>query len=168
MKKNNSEFSHIIDIGEITDKGEKIILTATAAQCAALAERLKQKGIKGLTAAIDIRKNYDSYSLTGTAECSVLLADVVSLDEFWQKINTRFSENFKIGTEENNAMFEMDSIFFTSSQLDVAEVAVEYISLEIPSYPRKTEQPFIYREFEESEERSTPFAVLKNRMKKEG
>ncbi len=163
MKKNNSIFSYEINLFEMPEKGHKIRINATEKDCKKIAQQMEQKEIKDLHAYIEIKKNYGIFQMSGKISCDILLKDVVSLEEFWEPIDTEFSEEFKVGEseKENN---EIEEIYIHNSQyLDIASVIFEYILLEIPSYPRKGEEVFFHQEFS-PEETNNPFAGLKEKL----
>ncbi len=163
MKKNTEDFYYEIDLNEIGEKASKLTFEAKASECESIAFRLGQAELKDLQAVVEIGKSYDIYLLSGKISCEVLLTDAINLEDFWHKVEVEFDERFKLGNPEDNN-FELDEIYFyNSDKLDLAEIIVEYISLEIPSHPRKDDEVFVHKEFE-GEEKISPFSNLKEML----
>ncbi len=165
MKKNNLEKTFLIDLFDVSEKPSVVVINGSPKECQKMAERLELKDIKDLSAKLEVSKKFGIYTLSGKISCEVLLTDAISLEEFWEIIDTEVSEDFKIGQPDKNSSDIEEIYYHEGNEIDMFEVASEYISLEIPTFPRMSEEIFVHKEFE-TEEKNTPFAGLKDALAK--
>jgi len=137
-----------------------IEIEATAAECAALAERLLLPGI----ASLYCRWRCQSLpagivSATGVLRAAITQLCVVSLDPFPAKIDERFEVRFvpesEIGEEDESE--EIDEIPYQGFEIDLGEATSEQLALSLDPYPRK---PGAELPPEATDESAHPFAAL--------
>ncbi len=137
-----------------------IEVKATAAECAAVAERLLLPGI----ASIYCRWHCSALPGGQVAVKGLLKADitqtcVVSLDPFPARIDERFEVRFvpaaDLGEEDESE--EIDEIPYTGSEIDLGEATVEQLALSLDPYPRKDDAVL---HPSASDDSANPFAAL--------
>jgi hypothetical protein len=179
------EWSHNIPAGEIPAAGLRLDISADARQCRDVARRLRVGAVEGLAAHFDISRESGSALILvrGAVSAKVTQDCVVS----GQKMVSEISEDFEAFYADSEAavsflkarherlgrlgdelqmLEEHDDPEPLSEQgeIDLGELAVQYLSLAVAPYPRSGEAAAV--ELPEgarlSGETHRPFAALKN------
>lgn len=161
------EFPRPVPIDTIgSEKAKEREITATAAECAALAKRLDLQGLHGLTATVALeRLPGDEIVARGRVVADVVQTCVVTLEPVSAHIDETFEVRFTtrpelevhdadIGPEDEDPMEPLEGDF-----LDIGELAAQQLALALDPWPRLpgVELP---TEAASVPERDGPFAVL--------
>ncbi|MFZ2869591.1 YceD family protein [Zavarzinia sp.] len=180
----NYEFSRPLRAESVHVRGRTEKLTATPAECAALARRFDIISVESLRAEIELRPHRrDGLALTGRLVADVTQACVVSLEPVPAHVEVAFERVFEPGAEDPEAGFSVEDLFDPDAEdppeplidgiVDLGEVVAEELALSLDPYPRApgAEIPAQYRaEPEDAAEKAEstkaqgthrPFAVLK-------
>lgn len=180
----NYEFSRPLRAESVHARGRTEKLSATPAECAALAKRFDILSVESLTAEIELRPHRrDGIALSGRLVADVTQACVVSLEPVPSHVEAQFERVFEPGAEDPDAGFSVDDLFDPDAEdppeplidgiVDLGELVAEELALSLDPYPRApgAEIPAQYRaEPEDEAERPAsekaqgthrPFAVLK-------
>jgi uncharacterized metal-binding protein YceD (DUF177 family) len=140
------EFSRLIAIdGIVPDKLRKESIVASEEECAALARRFGIRSLSDFSADLSIRRvpGGTAVSIEGAFRANVVQACVVSLLDVHTHLEGSFDTYF---TEDADQVRE--EIAFTldddldaaemvhNGMVDLGEVVAQYLSLELPPYPR--------------------------------
>lgn len=175
------EFSRPLRAESVHMRGRTERLTATPAECAALAARFDILAVSSLTAQIELRPHRrDGLALSGHLVADVVQACVVSLEPVPAHIEVDFERVFEPGAEDPNESFSVDDLFDPDAEdppeplidgiVDLGEVVAEELALSLDPYPRApdAEIPAQYRDTDEEDpaqaragDTHRPFAVLK-------
>lgn len=163
------EFSYIIKLDEIGNQESNYAIKANAKECQALAERLKIKEIKYFNVKASLIKHSSHLvKVKGSFEAEVVQTSVISLEDFSSLISESFSTSFSKRFESRQVVdidLEEDDIeILEHNQIDIGELATEYLALALPNFPRQEGEVFSYSNKEQDIENKekNPFAVLKN------
>jgi Large ribosomal RNA subunit accumulation protein YceD len=173
----NHEFTRLIGIEGITpDKTRFENVEATPEECAAVAKRLDLRELSNFKAWYEIRRvaGNTAIRIAGRFTADVVQGCVVTLRDVpgavKAKFETFFSENAK--KDEDVDIFS-DSIednaeMIVGGQIDLGEVAVQYLSLELDPYPRAPGVSLPAQMTENGASgKPNPFQVLAGLMKKD-
>lgn len=161
------EFSHIIKLSEIGDKEIVYEISANEEERIALAQRLNIKEVKSFTATVSLHKSGEFLvKANGSFEAKIIQTSVISLEDFTSDIKESFSTTFSNQTSEKEAVEididEEDTEIIHNNQIDIGELATEYLALAVPTFPKKEGEVFSYtskeQEFENKEKNA--FSVL--------
>lgn len=168
------EFSRTVAVHDVRDGGLGLTITATEAECAALARRFGLLSLADVSADLRLRTAPgDSLLLEGHATATVVQACIVTGEPVKSSIASEFSVRYispVIGTESLEAeeldVLGEDTELLPSDVIDVGEVVAQYLSLAIDPYPRKPGAVAGVVELTPDgaipgTERANPFAVLK-------
>lgn len=143
---NKPEFSRLIAIDGIApDKARKETVTADDAECAALAQRLGLRSLRNFAADLVIRRvpGGTAVRIEGRLQADVVQACVVSLQDVHAHVDgafdTYFTEDAEKAREEISFTLDDDldaAEMVHNGMIDLGEVVTQYLSLEIPPYPR--------------------------------
>ncbi|HTC10002.1 MAG TPA: DUF177 domain-containing protein [Acetobacteraceae bacterium] len=134
------EFSRPQPRPRIPPAGQDITVEATAAECAALAARLRLPAVQRLTCRFHLRPApNDGVTAEGWLAALVTQTCVVSLDDFDAAISEHFTLHFvAAGTESNDVDPETDDeVPYTNDTIDLGEAATEQLALALDPWPRK-------------------------------
>jgi uncharacterized metal-binding protein YceD (DUF177 family) len=138
------EFSRLIAIEGITpDKVRKETITASAAECEALARRFDLRGLSEFKARISLRRVTGGPALRvqGDFEAEVVQTCVVSLQDVHAHVQGHFDTFFSEETAAPAAEIALDDDetspeIITNGVIDMGEIVAQYLSLELDPYPR--------------------------------
>lgn len=159
------EFSRMVGLDRIGPKGLDVTVEASAAELAALAERMQLPAVLSLRCGFHlIREGRDKVLVRGGLHARVTQTCVVSLEDFDTDVDEVFQVRFvPAGQEsEDDDPDADDEIPFEGNAIDLGEAAAEQLALALDPYPRMpgVELPEAAAE-PEPEARPNPFAVLK-------
>lgn len=144
------ELSRIVIADKVTTAGGHEVVTATEAECAALAKRFDLISLSGLTARLRLRRVRGEFiKVTGEVEADVVQRCVVTLDPVPGHVKEEFSALFApdhlIPKEEEDA--ESDHFQYLggdedfpepmpAGRIDIGELVAQNLSLSLDPYPR--------------------------------
>ncbi|MBR7159180.1 MAG: DUF177 domain-containing protein [Alphaproteobacteria bacterium] len=163
------EFSRLISTEHIDSAGKTHEITASPAECEALAQRFSLEGILHLSASIFLqRESAGRIKASGTFTAQIIQKSAISLEPFSSTICEDFTTLFTEG-EEYAEEIDIDSDkedidFISEGRIDIGELTAEYLALAIPLFPRQEDETFTYKNEPEDTENTqkNPFAVLKD------
>lgn len=133
------EFSRSIALDHIGTQGLDLTLEATAAECAALAERMQLPAVHAVSCAFHlIRESRDVVVARGFLRARITQTCVVSLDDFQANVEEAFQLRFVPAGEESDDVDPEadDEIPYEGNQIDLGEAAAEQLALALDPYPR--------------------------------
>ncbi len=156
-----NELHRPVLVGQIHADGSDYVVEATAAECAALTERMMIPGVLALRCSFHlVRESGSTIRGRGTLTARVVQTCVVSLEEFEAAVEERFSVRFVPAGRETDDLDPDadDEIPFEDGVLDLGEAAAEQLALALDPYPRMpgADLPEI-----DVEEDINPFAALR-------
>lgn len=156
----NPELHRPILIDRIGPDGLDIVVEATPAECAALAERMNLPAVSALSCEFHLEwENETRVVARGHLRTTVVQTCVVSLEDFEAAVDERFRVRFVPSGEEDETIDPDadDEIPYEGRVLDLGEAAAEQLGLALDPYPRMpgAELPDL-----EEEESTHPFAGL--------
>ncbi|OJX81031.1 DUF177 domain-containing protein [Magnetospirillum sp. 64-120] len=164
------EFSRPVLVDTIPTRGMDMEIEASAAECAALAERFAINKVAGLKAKAHLRALAGGtlFKVDGHIRAVVEQTCVVTLEPVEQVIDESFMITFGAG-EESDTM-ELDLSMddddppepLTDGAIDLGEVVAEHLALALDPFPRKAGAglPEIKEDAPIKEEKASPFAAL--------
>lgn len=163
-----SEFSQIITPDAVPREGQTVRLQPSEAQLSAVAERLELVELVSFTADIDLRWEGagETLRLAGRLLASVVQRCVVTLQPVASEIDFPFVERFLLqqpDMEEEilvSADEELDLDVIPAEGLDVADIAVQHLSLALDPYPRHPDAEEQADADDEPDVPTGPFAKL--------
>ena len=158
-------FTHLVTVDDIPARGLKVTLEAPQGVLPAIAKRLDVEGVTHLEAQIDVTRKGPLVFLEGRIQAQLQRVCVSSLENMEEEIDETFRIEFEQGAEENltEEEVEIDADApepLPDETLDLADIAVQQVSLAMTPFPRKpgaepvkdtAEQPSL-----------SPFAALKD------
>lgn len=167
------EFSRPVAIESLVPDRERIDdFTASEAECAALAKRFDLRELSDFKGRLTIRRITEGkfVSVHGVFEADIVQACVVSLRDVPAHVQGEFetyfsedgkefdpNEDFNLEIEEED---ELNSVY-NHGALDLGELLAQYLSLELPPYPRAPGVSLAAQMAEAGEASTTnPFQVL--------
>ena len=173
-----SEFSRPVPLDRLNSETIVRSLTASSAECAALAARFKILAVQALSGTLRVTRPGGGPTLRveGQVEADVVQTCVITLQPCEQHLAEAFVQRFTLEPEE-----ELEEVFsdpeaeepaepLTGESLDFGEVLAEQLALALDPYPRAAGATFEGAHFgsaaSEGEtdagwESESPFAVLK-------
>ena len=147
----SSEFCRFFNFDKVGTTGAQVRLTATPEECQALAVRFSISEVRFLEVLFQITRDTDraqTYLIEGTLKAEVVQPCVVTLLDIHTPITAALVVK-AVPTHEltisSIATFdwaeEIDEEVYTQNQLDLGEIAAQYLALEIPFYPRHPHAP---------------------------
>ena len=130
------ELSRIVIVDKLPDA---IVVEADAAECAALAERLRIVEVQSLTCRFSLRRHGNTVEAEGALDAAVLQSCVVTLDPVAQRVAERFVILFVPAGREPEDGDDPDSpdhIPYEGRSIDLGEAAAEQLALALDPYPR--------------------------------
>jgi uncharacterized metal-binding protein YceD (DUF177 family) len=134
-----SEFPRPLSLDRIGPHGLDMTVEATAAECAALAERMKLPSVSALTCVfLLIRESRDAVAARGHLRAVVTQTCVVSLEDFEATVEEVFQIRFVPAGEETDDIDPEadDEIPYEGNSIDLGEAAAEQLGLALDPYPR--------------------------------
>jgi uncharacterized metal-binding protein YceD (DUF177 family) len=154
------EFHRPLSLDRIGAHGLDIAVEATAAECAALAERMKLPAVRSVACTFHlIREGRDVVLARGHLQARVVQTCVVSLEDFEAPVDEVFQVRFVPAGEETDDIDpdSDDEIPFEGNLIDLGEAAAEQLGLALDPYPR---MPGAVLTEAEPEVKPHPFAAL--------
>jgi uncharacterized metal-binding protein YceD (DUF177 family) len=167
------EFSRVITIARISQKGTEERLEAKPAERAALAERFDLIEIPALKAEIMlIQGPQQTIAATGLIEAEVIQRCVVTLEPISSRLAIDVDVTFapqEANLNIDKAFKEMglddDFEFFSGGKIDIGELVAQQLGVSIDPYPRKANAALVVAEFGGKDEKRRPFAKLSAALK---
>ncbi len=134
---------------------------ADAAECVAIAARLRIPAVLSLACNFVLRRRGERVDAQGSLRAMVVRECVVSLEPFEVAIQEVFDIRFvPPGTEEadDDDPLAIDELPFEGVAVDLGEAAVEQLALALDPYPRRPEA--VLPELAEPPDAPHPFAAL--------
>ena len=135
---NTPEFSRSFDVRQL--EGKQPVLTATAEECAALAQRFDLVRINELVATLLLTREDRSVIATGTLKADIVQSCAVSAEDFPVSIDETITFRFiSAGTAPSEEEIELDAnaldeIPYNGSEVDLGEAVAESLALAIDPY----------------------------------
>lgn len=163
-----SDFSHIVMPDAVPREGRTVRLRPSEEQLSAIAERLELVELSSFTADIDLRWEGvgETLRLAGRLVASIVQRCVVTLQPVFAEIDFPFVERFALESpdlEEEilvSADEELDRDVIPAEGLDVADIAVQHLSLALDPYPRHPDAEEQAEANDEPDVPTGPFAKL--------
>lgn len=134
-----SEFSRIFDAVGLP--GSEQVLTATEAECAALAARFALVSVKGLTARIVLAPDGPSVRASGRLEADVVQSCAVSGEDLTVRITEPIALHFVPATKPSPsdseielAAEDLDQLEMDGTRFDLGEAVAQTLALAIDPY----------------------------------
>ncbi|MCX7372387.1 MAG: DUF177 domain-containing protein [Alphaproteobacteria bacterium] len=159
-----TEFSRPLRVSAVPAPGQRLVLEASAEECAALAARFGILSVAGLRAEMVLRPDAaGGIAVDGTLSARVVQACVVSLEPVAQVARDEFA--FRIlpeGAEPTEDLEGEDEVELENGIAELGEVVAQYLSLALDPYPRAegAELPDAARD-----DSANPFAALRGMNK---
>jgi uncharacterized metal-binding protein YceD (DUF177 family) len=152
------ELSRSVVIDRIPSAGLEQRVEANAAECAAIAARLRLPGVAALACTFHLTPGAGMVRAEGHLEAEVTRTCVVTLEDFQQHVAEDFAVRFvPAGTESDEDPESEDEIPIESGLIDLGEATVEQLALALDPYPR---MPGATLPKAAAEEDENPFAAL--------
>lgn len=135
----NPEFHRPLSLDRIGQLGLDMTVEATAAECAALAERMNLPGVLAVSCTFHlIRESRDKVAARGVLRARVTQTCIISLDDFDAAVEEVFQIRFVPSGEETDDIDpeSEDEIPFDGNMIDLGEAASEQLGLALDPYPR--------------------------------
>lgn len=158
------EFSRPLRVSGVPAAGQRLVLEASADECAALAARFGILAVSGLRAELVLRPDTaGGISVDGRLSARVVQACVVSLEPVAERVTDEFA--FRIlpeGAEPSDDLEGEDEVELEHGIAELGEVVAQYLSLALDPYPRAegAELPDAARD-----DSANPFAALRGLKK---
>ena len=135
------EFSRLERRDTIGSTEHAVSITATEAECAALAVRFGLVAVKRLEAKFRIRTEAAGIVARGTVSAAVVQACSVTDEPLPVTVNeeiaVRFIEEDAVNEEEIELSEDaLDTMFYTGGGIDLGEAAAETVALALDPFPR--------------------------------
>ncbi len=167
-------FSHIIDLEDAANRGRPASFNASPEQWAQIIEIFDLLALKSFTVQSQVTKLINgSYEVHGSLNAVVVQPSVVS----YEPVTTTISEPFLVMLVPSQKRLDdyeaahpdIDCDVFKDGEYDIGNLALEYLSLSLPTQPKLVGESGDHREFDETEKQSkpSPFAVLSDKLKKD-
>ena len=132
-----SEFSRIVDATRLPL--DEQVLTATAQECAALAQRFGLVAVTSLTARVTLASDGPAVNASGTLSADVVQSCAVSGEDLPVQINETLSLRFVPAPDERAAEVELeaedlDEIDMDDTRFDLGEALAQTLALAIDPY----------------------------------
>lgn len=140
-----SEFSRTLRIHEIGAPVRHESLTATPAECAALAARFELIALDALTAELDVHRSAGAIRVAGRlqargAQACVVSAEAVPFD-LDDAIEVNFSDGARVADEEIELTDDqLDELPLEGDTLDLGELVAQSLALALDPWPRAPEE----------------------------
>jgi uncharacterized metal-binding protein YceD (DUF177 family) len=154
------EFSRPVPADRIGTAGTEHHVEATAAECAALAARLRVPAVRALACTFRLKREPGGrIAATGRLTARLLRDCVVTLDAFETGIAETFAVVFvpEASLSPELDLESADEIPCAGGLIDLGEAAAEQVALTLDPYPRRAGAALTAGEAEPA---ASPFAVL--------
>lgn len=160
------EFSRPFALDRLGAHGFEETVTATAGECAAIAQRLGIPAVQALSCRWTLHRGAAGrIEAKGRLTAKLVRECVVTLEEFTVKSEEDFRVVFvPAGTESDDPDPEApDELPYEGIAIDLGDAAAEQLALTLDPYPHKPGAAL--PELDESAGRPSPFAALAKRLK---
>ena len=162
-----SDFAHRLPLDQVRD-GDRLDLTADAAECAAIANRLGLVSLDRFNAHAVLSRDGQKVRATGRIKASLKQACVATGDPCPAHIDEAFEILFLPEPRDGQADAEvelgaedLDTMFHDGSAIEVGSAIVDSLALTLDPYPRSAGADAALKEAGVlSEEEAGPFAAL--------
>jgi len=146
------EFSRLVDVRSIPAGGQHETISASRAECEALAKRMKLPAIHALTARLDIRPWKGGWRVTGKLRAHVEHECVRTLENFSVKLKAPVERTYLPPGQAPRQPREDAPIdpladdepdILQGHQLDIGELVAETLGLSLDPWPKKPGTDFI-------------------------
>jgi uncharacterized metal-binding protein YceD (DUF177 family) len=154
------EFHRPLSLDRIGPHGLDTTIDATAAECAALAERMQIPAVLAMSCTFHlIREGKDTILARGVLRAAVTQTCVITLEDFEAPVEEVFQVRFVPSGEESDDIDPEsdDEIPFEGNCIDLGEAASEQLGLALDPYPR---MPGVEMPEVDEEPDPHPFAAL--------
>ncbi|MEO8141630.1 MAG: DUF177 domain-containing protein [Sphingomicrobium sp.] len=172
----SEDFEFLLPLDQVHE-GERIELSASDAQCAAIAKRLGLLSLSTLKAHVVMSRDGDKVNAKGRVMATLDQACVATGDPVAAMIDEPFDLHFvpepAIEPDEEIELegAALDTIFHDGARLPIGDAIVDTLALALDPYPRSADAEEALREAGViSEEEAGPFAALaalKEKMRKD-
>ncbi|MBS0562184.1 MAG: DUF177 domain-containing protein [Proteobacteria bacterium] len=134
------ELHRPVPVRRVGPDGLTVTVEASAAECAAIAERMRLPAVLALSCRFDLRPGLRGVvEATGRLRARVVQVCVVSLDEFEAAVADDFAIRFVPEGEESDDddPEAADEAPYQGDAIDLGEAAAEQLALALDPYPRK-------------------------------
>ena len=163
-----SGLNFYVEVNDVRSEDEVTVdVTATPAECTALATRLKIPEVKSLTVQVTLRKGLrpDLFDIAGQLkakviqECSVTLAPLdETVDEtFYETLTTSESALAPKADEEDR---DQPVELIKDNRIDLGEIISQWIGLGLDPYPRSDTPLYQHIEVQTEQKTHNPFGIL--------
>ena len=133
------ELHRPITIERIGPSGMDVLVEANAAECSALAERLRLPAVLSLACRFHLERTVgDLVMAHGHLVADVMQTCVVSLEDFAATVEERFALRWVLEGEESDDVDpeSPDEITYEDGTLDLGEATAQQLGLALDPYPR--------------------------------
>lgn len=160
------EMSRIVSLESLTNRVDPYVIKATAAECDALAKRFNIVSIDFFEAHITVKWRGEksiNYDVTGVINAKLTQNCIVTLQGIPEEIDDTFDfrvvhpKQMKELTEELDEFEDIE--FSEDDDIDIGEIAAQYLALSMNPYPRLAETKALSVLTPEPRKKN-PFSVL--------
>ena len=165
-------FSHLILRDDVPPNGLDVQVEADSDTCAALAERFQVEAVEAVGVQSHIAPFYKAgLRVTGQVQARVQQICGVTLEPIWTQITEDFTVEFQPAEILAKFVIPDDDVetdlpeALQDGQADIGELAMQYLALAIPPWPRRADAQFdTYGDADDDDDAApaSPFAVLAN------
>ena len=135
------EFSRTERVDTIGERARDVRIEATAAECAALAERFGLIAVEALAAELTLRREAGGITARGQVRALVQQACVVTGEPVETRIDEAVALRFVADQDETEEEIELDAddldtIAIEGGAIDLGEAAAETMALALDPFPR--------------------------------
>jgi uncharacterized metal-binding protein YceD (DUF177 family) len=142
-----NEFSRVVSMSKVFSNQGTVHFSGTPEECSDLAKRFDLASIKNLDVTFYIhvgRTHKGGFFVTGTLASSVVQRCIVTLKDVPETIAESFELHVldeRYNTEQSLEDLGDDDVeFMIKDEVDLGEVAAQYLSLSLNPYPRYVEE----------------------------
>ncbi|GGE88073.1 YceD family protein [Sphingomonas prati] len=144
------EFSRPVRIDSIGETGKIVTVTATEAECAALAGRFDLIGIERLAATVDCRRKGTDVTVTGRLTGVAVQACVATAVPIPATIDQAFALTFVPALSVEGDEMELDAgdldvVAYDGAAVDLGEAVAETFALALDPFPRSVDAEAVLR-----------------------
>lgn len=135
------EFSRRVAVAALRPGGERVLLEASAAECAALARRLGIEGVRSLTAELTVApKARGDVAVRGRVRALLDRTCVVTLEPLEEEIDAPLAILFRpegeVAAEVSLDAGEEDEEPYAGGAIDLGEAVAQTLALALDPWPR--------------------------------
>ena len=133
------ELSRVLAVDRVGRGGLDFVVTATEAECAALARRMAIPAVRALVCRFELTAHPGGVvAASGHLQAEVVQSGVVTLEDVPGTVDERFSVSFVPEAELSDAIDPEsdDEVGYTGGVMDLGEAASEQLALSLDPFPR--------------------------------